>query len=66
MSPPLPRDRTPTPGPLSTYDQAAILQFFPPDVRAFVEELAKRTATALANERMCELAEAEKAARAVP
>jgi hypothetical protein len=44
------------------------LQFFPPDVRAFIEELAKRTATTpvvIVRERMRELAEAEKAARAV-
>jgi hypothetical protein len=43
------------------------LQFFPPDVRAFIKELAKRTETApvVVRERMRELAEAEKAARAV-
>jgi hypothetical protein len=45
-----------------------ILQFFPPDVRAFIEELAKQTETTpvvIVRERMRELAEAEKAARAV-
>jgi len=44
------------------------LQVFPPDVRAFIEELAKQTDTTpivIVRERMRELAEAEKAARAV-
>ena len=45
-----------------------LLQIFPPDVRAFIEELAKRTDTTpvvIVRERMRELAEAEKAAREV-
>jgi len=44
------------------------LQVFPPDVRAFIEELARRTETTpvvIVRERMRELAEAEKAARKV-
>jgi hypothetical protein len=45
-----------------------ILQYFPPDVRAFIKELAKQTDTTpvvIVRERMRELAEAEKAARSV-
>jgi hypothetical protein len=46
----------------------AILQFFPPEVRAFIEELAKKTNTTpvvVVRERMRELAEYEKAARSI-
>lgn len=45
-----------------------LLQIFPPDVPAFIEELAKKTDTTpvvIVRERMRELAEAEKAAREV-
>lgn len=44
-----------------------LLQIFPPDVRAFIEELARKTDTTpvvIVRERMRELAEHEKAARA--
>lgn len=45
-----------------------LMQIFPPDVRRFIEELAKQTDTTpivIVRERMRELAEAEKAAREV-
>lgn len=45
-----------------------LLQIFPPDVRAFIEELARKTDTTpvvIVRERMRELAEHEKAARQI-
>jgi hypothetical protein len=45
-----------------------ILEYFPPDVSAFIKELAKRTDTTpvvIVRERMRELAEYEKAARSI-
>jgi hypothetical protein len=45
-----------------------ILEYFPPDVAAIIKELAKQTDTTplvIVRERMRELAEVEKAARAI-